>query len=224
MGILRNGFYTRGYKTTEQIYDMLGMRIGDTVFDTSRKERRIYDGNNWVSGNMISKTFITQSYTGSDSITYRDTAKCGQIVGYWTTGLSNATGIYTASLGGSNGGNVENAIGVMQFPINRSYGQSYVPSVVQYAGEAFIQTDVIPNGFQGSYIVPITTPAQGGVPGNYYYLFGRSGKDLVRNIGQVGVYTGGSPVLITVASGTTPSGYTGTMALALGVIRFGETN
>ena len=62
MGILRNGFYSRGYKTTEQIYDMTGMRNGDTVFDTTRKERRVYDGEVWVSGNMITKSFQPETY------------------------------------------------------------------------------------------------------------------------------------------------------------------
>jgi hypothetical protein len=54
MGILRNGYYTRGYKTETEIGNLIGMKTGDTVFDTTNSFRRIYDGFNWVSGNQIS--------------------------------------------------------------------------------------------------------------------------------------------------------------------------
>ncbi len=223
MGILRKGFYTRGYKSTEEIYDMTSMRIGDTVFDTSRKERRVYDGANWVTGNMISKTFITQTYTGSDLITYLDSAKCGQLVAYWSVGASNGAGIYVASLYGANGGNVENGIGVIQFPVSRSYGQSYVPTVVQYAGEAYIQTDNLNSGYPGSYVVPVSLPTRGGVPGNYWIAFGRANKDIVRYAQQIGVYTT-EPIVYTLTSTTSPKGYTGTTGIAKAVIKFAETN
>jgi hypothetical protein len=54
MGNLRNGYYTRGYKTETEIGNLTGMKAGDSVFDTTNSFRRIYDGNNWVSGNQIS--------------------------------------------------------------------------------------------------------------------------------------------------------------------------
>jgi hypothetical protein len=54
MGILRNGYYTRGYKNETEIGNLTGMKTGDTVFDTTNSFRRIYDGFNWVSGNQIS--------------------------------------------------------------------------------------------------------------------------------------------------------------------------
>jgi hypothetical protein len=54
MGILRNGFYTRGYKTQTEIESLTNMVQGDTVFDTTNSFRKVYDGFNWVSGNQIS--------------------------------------------------------------------------------------------------------------------------------------------------------------------------
>lgn len=54
MGVLRNGYYTRGYKTETEIGNLTGMKTGDSVFDTTNSFRRIYDGFNWVSGNQIS--------------------------------------------------------------------------------------------------------------------------------------------------------------------------
>ena len=225
MGIRRNGFYTRGYKTTEEIYDMTGMRIGDTVFDTSRKERRIYDGAVWVTGNMITKTFVKSSYQiFGDGISYEDTAKCGQMVAYWAVGLSNSSGAYVMSLYGSNGGNVENAIGIMQFPMAKSYGTPYVAAAVQYSGEALIQTTALSNASVGSYVVPSATEVHGGFPGNYWVFFGRSSRDAIRNIGQVGVYTAGWQFTTNVTSSTIPKGYEGTITLGKAVIRFSETN
>ncbi len=219
MGILRNGFYTRGYKTTEQIYDMTGMRNGDTVFDTTRKERRVYDGSNWVTGNMISKTFKRNDYVGT--ITYLDTAKCGQIVGYYTIGAGNPTGTAVASVGGSNGGNIENSIGVMQFPISRSYGTTDVPAAVQYSGDAYVWSNAIGSA-KGQYL-NLAPSSQGGVAGNYWIFYGQAGKDVSRAPGQFGVWTV-DPNVVTVASTTSPRGYTGTIALGKANIRFTETN
>jgi hypothetical protein len=224
MGILRNGFYTRGYKTTEEIYDMTEMRYGDTVFDTTRKERRIYDGAVWVTGNMITKTFQVQiNSTYGGGIFYWDTAKCGQLVSYYAVGAGNPTGQKVSSLYGTNSGNVENGIGVMQFPIQRSYGES-LAAAVQYSGEAFIQTQGTSFPSPGSYVVPYTVLDIGGFPGNYWQLWGKSTRDLVRGPGQIGVYTAGWNFTTNVTSATTPKGYEGTITLGRAVIRFGETN
>jgi hypothetical protein len=57
MGILTKGEYSRGVKTAVQIAALTGMQAGDTVFDSTWGIRKIYDGNNWVSGGQIS--FIT---------------------------------------------------------------------------------------------------------------------------------------------------------------------
>ena len=157
MGILRNGFYTRGYKTTEQIYDMIGMRYGDTVFDTTRKEKRVYDGNNWVSGNMISKSFLRNDY-GIGGITYKDTAKSGQMVGYYTGSLD---GSEVKSTNGSGGGGNENAIGFMQFPINRSYGIGPLPAAVQYSGEGFVWLANSGANTLGQYVIARSGPHRG---------------------------------------------------------------
>jgi hypothetical protein len=56
MGILRNGYYTRGYKTSTEIDALTNMKVGDSVFDTTNSFRRIYDGFNWVSSNQVSLT------------------------------------------------------------------------------------------------------------------------------------------------------------------------
>lgn len=215
MGILRNGFYSRGYKTTEQIYDMTGMRYGDTVFDTTRKERRIYDGAVWVSGNMITKSFQPETYGSSPS--YLDSAKCGQIVGYY---LFAASGEQCKSVAGTGGGNIENAIGIMQFPISRSYG-SFLPAAVQYSGDAYVWSNSTGSA-KGQYL-NLAPSGQGGTAGNYWIFFGRAGKDVSRAPGQFGVWTV-DPTTVTVASTTSPSGYTGTIALGKANIRFTETN
>jgi hypothetical protein len=69
MGLLSKGFYTRGNKTTSQISLLTGMVAGDTVFNTDREERLVYDGNRWVSGNQI--TLVTRGITpgGSPQLT-----------------------------------------------------------------------------------------------------------------------------------------------------------
>lgn len=54
MGILTNGYYSRGRKTGSEISALTGMAIGDTVFNTDTEERLIYDGYNWISGSIIS--------------------------------------------------------------------------------------------------------------------------------------------------------------------------
>ena len=212
MGILRNGFYTRGYKTTEEIYDMTGMRYGDTVFDTTRKERRIYDGITWVTGSMISKTFSTEAY-----MQYLDSAKCGQMVGYYTY---NGSGEQVKSTAGTAGGNIENAIGFMQFPIGRSYGVN-TPSSVQYSGLAYVWANNT-GSFVGQFVT-LAPAVTGGVTGNYYAFYGRSSKEVTAGPSQVGVWSV-APVNTTVASTTSPSGYTGTIPLGKAMIRFGETN
>jgi hypothetical protein len=195
---------------------MTGMRNGDTVFDTTRKERRVYDGAVWVTGNMITKTFQTESYA-YPGVTYLDSAKCGQIVGYY---LSVANGSHCKSVAGTGGGNIENSIGILQFPIGRSYGQS-LPAAVQYSGDAYVWSNSIGSA-KGQYL-NLATFATGGTPGNYWIFFGRAGKDVSRAPGQFGVWTV-DPTNVTVASTTSPSGYTGTIALGKANIRFTETN
>jgi len=215
MGIVRNGFYTRGYKTTEQIYDMTGMRYGDTVFDTTRDERLVYDGDVWVTGSMIGKSF-SNTATTVGSITYLDTAKCGQMVGYQT---SYASGLQVKSTGGAFGGNVENAIGHMQFPVGRSYGSAAVPAALQYSGHAYVWADSTGN-FVGQYVM-LATNVNGGVPGNYYSWVGRNKKEVTPGIAQVGCWSI-APTNIIVSS--TDGGFTGTIPIGKAFIRFGETN
>jgi hypothetical protein len=77
MGNLRKGFYTRGNKTTSEIAALTGMAAGDTVFDTDRQERRVFDGNNWVSGNQIS---LRSDGTGSTPA-FQSFGSCSRISG-----------------------------------------------------------------------------------------------------------------------------------------------
>lgn len=218
MGILRNGFYTRGYKTTEEIYDMIGMRYGDTVFDTTRKEKRVYDGQVWVSGNMIAKSFKRNDYV-IGSITYKDTAKSGQMVGYYTGSLD---GSEVKSTNGSSGGGNENAIGFMQFPINRSYGIGPLPAAVQYSGEGFVWLANSGANTLGQYVIPQTPPTYGGVPGNYYYFVGFNNSNVSPNPNEVGVYMYASPAATVVTSSS--GGFTGSIYINKASIRFGEIN
>ena len=215
MGILRNGFYSRGYKTTEEIYALTGMRYGDTVFDTTRKERRIYDGNIWVSGSMITKTWGGESF--NNGILYVDTAKCGQMVGYppnGNPGFINSVNNLSAVI------NIENGIGIMQFPINKSYSGN-PKSAIQYSGQAYVWANTS-GSFVGQYVTGVPYSI-GGVPGNYYIFAGLAGKNVTAGVGQVGVWTT-NPVATVISSDTTPKGYTGTINLGKAFIRFGETN
>lgn len=219
MGILRNGFYSRGYKTTEEIYALTGMRYGDTVFDTTRDERRVYDGANWVTGSMVSKIFRGSTYIIS-GIPYIDSAKCGQMVGYYTSS-SNTDGIKVMSTSGTQGGNIKNAIGYMQFPVGKSYGTGDVPAAVQYSGQPYVWADNT-----GSYVgqfVTLAPSVTGGVTGNTYYWIGRSGKNVTANPSQIGVWSV-APTNVVVSSDTTPKGFTGTIPIGRAIIRFGETS
>ena len=223
MGILRNGFYTRGYKTTEEIYDMLGMRYGDTVFDTTRKEKRVYDGQVWVSGNMITKSFVFGG-TVIGGIEYKDSAKSGQMVGYRVNPLNPGDQVISTGFPSSGGGN-ENAIGFMQFPINRSYGNSISSTVwgaVQYSGEGFVWLANSGANTLGQYVVAQTPPTYGGVPGNYYYFVGFNNSNVSPNPNEVGVYTYASPAATVVTSSS--GGFTGSIYINKALIRFGEIN
>ncbi len=216
MGILRNGFYSRGYKTTEEIYALTGMRYGDTVFDTTRDERRVYDGSVWVTGSMIGKAWAGASFSGTHL--YKDTAKCGQMVGYnpnqpWSVNSVN-------DLNGST--NIENGIGIMQFPINKSYGDGVATTAaVQYSGQAYVWADST-GSFVGQFVTAVPY-VLGGATGNYYIWAGRAGKNVTANPSQVGVWSV-APTNVVISSNTTPSGYTGTIPIGRAIIRFGETN
>jgi hypothetical protein len=99
MGILRNGYYTRGYKTETEIGNLTGMKTGDSVFDTTNSFRRIYDGFNWVSGNQIS--LETRGIPGAGN----------QLNG----AISRpSTLVDLAVASGRNPDNVSNCIGVLQ--------------------------------------------------------------------------------------------------------------
>jgi len=206
MGILRNGFYTRGYKTTEEIYDLIGMRFGDTVFDTTRKERLVYDGHLWVSGNMITKNFQSSSYAGG----YIDYVKAGQNVGFYTGTNNNSQEIKSAL--GLLGPTSQSMIGIVQCPKNRSYGNNTWVTV-QYSGEGFVWAHASGN-WRGRYIIPLA-PANSTVP---FANVGWNDDQVSQVLNLIGVYTT-NPVATTVSVGP----FTGTAYFAKGFIRPSES-
>ena len=206
MGILTNGFYTRGYKTTEEIYDLTGMRAGDTVFDTTRKERRVYDGNLWVSGNMITRVFKTTQYLS----TYTDYAKAGQNVGFYTGVDDNSQEIKSAL--GSFGPTSQSIIGLIQCPIHRSYGNN-TPVAVQYSGEGYVWAHTSGN-WRGRYIIPFA-PANVTVP---FANVGWNDDQVSQVLNLIGVFTT-NPVATTVSVGP----FTGPVYFAKGFIRPSES-
>jgi hypothetical protein len=106
MGILRKGYYTRGYKTFTQIGDLTGMKQGDTVFDTTFSFRRIYDGFNWVSGSQISiesRGIPSGGNQINGSVSRPSTLVNNSVA---SANFIGTTGIYTS-----------NSIGVIQTPI-----------------------------------------------------------------------------------------------------------
>ncbi len=127
MGLATKGFYTRGNKTTSQIASLVGMVSGDTVFDTSRKERLVYNGSRWISGNQI--TFITRGITPGSG---------NQLVGaasiFSDQDFSINSGISTT--------NDENIIGCIQGPLGTSYliGASVV---LQYRGAGLVANSAV---------------------------------------------------------------------------------
>lgn len=59
MGLLTRGTTTFGNKTTAQIDALTGMSEGDTVFDTTLKRYRAYDGLGWAGDNIIVQKIST---------------------------------------------------------------------------------------------------------------------------------------------------------------------
>jgi hypothetical protein len=134
MGLTTKGFYTRGSKTSAEIGLMTGMVSGDTVFDTTRRERRVYDGFNWVSGNQISILSRGQNPAG---------ANANQLVGACCCisdqNFSIQSGISTA--------NDENIIGCLQ-GVNPLFDVAIgATGILQYRGMGFIaNTTAVVNG------------------------------------------------------------------------------
>jgi hypothetical protein len=104
MGNLRNGYYTRGYKTSTEIGNLTGMKTGDTVYDTTNSFRRIYDGFNWVSGNQIS--FETRGIPGAGNQLNGSLSRPSTLVDFAISSSGNGLS------GTSN--NLSNSIGVLQ--------------------------------------------------------------------------------------------------------------
>jgi len=59
MALLTRGGTTFGNRTTAQIDALTGMAEGDTVFDTSLKRYRVYDGLGWAGDNIIVQKIST---------------------------------------------------------------------------------------------------------------------------------------------------------------------
>ena len=139
MGVLTKGFYTRGSKTTTEIAALTGMSPGDTVFDTDRKERRVYDGDNWVTGNQLSMLTRGQTPGGSNQLQ-------GAICIIADQNFSVQSGISTT--------NDENVIGAIQGPIGASFaiGSSII---LQYRGMGYVAN--LNTGVPGQYVDLSTT-------------------------------------------------------------------
>jgi hypothetical protein len=124
MGLLTKGMYSRGNKTTSQIAALTGMVAGDTVFDTDREERQVYDGNVWISGNQIGVITRGQTPGGLEQITGAASIISDQ-------NFTIQSGISST--------NDENIIGCLQGVLGTSYNiGSYV--IIQYRGLGYAAT------------------------------------------------------------------------------------
>jgi hypothetical protein len=122
MGNLRKGFYTRGNKTTSEIAALTGMAAGDTVFDTNRQERRVFDGDNWVSGNQISLRT-----DGIDTVQPQAFGSCSRISGFNNFAIqSGLSATYD-----------ENIVGCVQGTIGATFSVGS-QVILQYRGFAYI--------------------------------------------------------------------------------------
>jgi hypothetical protein len=133
MGILRNGFYTRGYKTQLEIESLTNMVQGDTVYDTTNSFRKVYDGFNWVSGNQIS--LISNGIPTTPVTTQKNGA---------VSRVSTTADFAVASATSTN----YNTVGCIQYinPIGVTIGSK---AVLQYTNIVTAQCDS--SGFRGRY-------------------------------------------------------------------------
>ncbi len=124
MGLLTKGMYSRGNKDTAQIAALTGMVAGDTVFDTDREERQVYDGNVWISGNQIGAITRGQTPGGDEQL---------------TGAASIISDQNFAVQSGNSSANDENIIGCVQGVLGSSYDiGSYV--IIQYRGLGYAAT------------------------------------------------------------------------------------
>lgn len=67
MGVLAAGGYTHGNKTWTQIKAITGAKVGDTVFDTTYRKRRMWDGDNFIHGHSVSlENSFTETVASQD--------------------------------------------------------------------------------------------------------------------------------------------------------------
>jgi hypothetical protein len=143
MGLVSKGFYSRGNKTSTEIESLTGMSSGDTVFDTTRQERRVYDGFNWVSGNQVSLISRGVTAGGTNQL-------CGAACAFADQDFSVLSGTST--------NNNENIIGSLQTSapgISVTVGNY---AIIQYRGAGFIANTLsVSNG--NSTFADLTTTA-----------------------------------------------------------------
>lgn len=108
MGVIKAGRYKYGYKTevTLETFNPGTQVVGDTVFDTTRGKRRIWDGYNWATPNGKSIQYsTTESVNTGDAIQADDvgnlnvrrtqgTAALESLVGFIAVGGSITAGDY----------------------------------------------------------------------------------------------------------------------------------
>ncbi len=146
MGLSSKGFYTRGNKTSAQIESLTGMTSGDTVFDTTRQERRVYDGFNWVSGNQIS--LISRGVTAGGSTNQL----CGAACAFADLDFTVISGVAST--------NNENVIGSLQ---TSAPGVAVTPgnyAIIQYRGAGFIANTLAISSSTNTYADLSSTPGR----------------------------------------------------------------
>jgi hypothetical protein len=146
MGLSSKGFYSRGNKTSAQIESLTDMTSGDTVFDTTRQERRVYDGFNWVSGNQIS--LLSRGVTAGGGTNQL----CGAACAFGDQDLAVISGVATA--------NNENVIGSLQTSAPGVAVTIGNYAIVQYRGAGFIANSLAVSVGNNTFADLSTTPGR----------------------------------------------------------------
>lgn len=101
MGLLTRGNTTYGNRTTAQIDALTGMSEGNTVFDTSLKRYRVYDGLGWAGDNIVVQKISTgfaATAQGNTIIPSTVPIGGGSEIGIPTTSTGNQEFIFATSV------------------------------------------------------------------------------------------------------------------------------
>lgn len=229
MGILTNGFYTRGYKSSNQLLNMTGEAFQDTVFNTDTKQRLIYNGTSWVAGNQISLSYLQIEAPLGPSSTPTFT---GAVV--FPAPISDTSGDFSIIVKGlvTTIDNL-NTVGVIQPRYenpNPLFVNQSTTQVIQYSGLSNILYDGVTgtiSGVQGKWINRSTTPSA--IPPGYDYtpMYGRASYNFVSTVGTIGFWVTTPQVLTYVYSDGNifdPTYYTAVYGMGIGLISLLETS